>query len=264
MHLLQQSWTLKNGVEIPMIGYGTWQIFDGKKAVKTIQNALDIGYKHIDTAQMYENEISVGKAIKASPYNDSDIFITSKLLPGTNTYQGTIEAYHESLKKLNVKIIDLYLIHAPLPWDDDANVQIWKALENLYLEKRVRAIGVSNFSKRDLQKLMAKTSITPHVNQIRFHVGVDQSETIAFCNEKDIVVEAYSPLGKGGILDHPKVVKTAKKYNVTPAQLVLRFCLEKGTLPLPKSQNIHRMKENADLDFKLRDDDVAILSTIRT
>ncbi len=263
MKLLTETITLKNGVEMPIIGYGTWQIFEGKKAIKTFQNALDIGYRHIDTAQMYENESSVGKAIKASPYHHSDIFVTSKLLPGTNTYQGTINAYEDSLKKLEVDVIDLYLIHAPLPWDDNANIQVWKALENLYLNKRVRAIGVSNFSVQDLKKLIAKTSITPHVNQIRYHVGFDQADTIAFCKEKDIVVEAYSPLGKGSILELPQLVKIAKKYNTTPAQLAIRFCLDMGTIPLPKSQNVHRMKENADLDFKIMKDDLEALSKIR-
>ncbi len=256
MNILNETITLKNGVEMPIIGYGTWQIFDGKKAIRTIQNALDIGYKHIDTAQMYENEKSVGKAIKTSHYNHADIFITSKVLPGTNTYEGTIQAFNESMKRLDIDVMDLFLIHAPLSWDDEANVEVWRALEHLYSNKRVRAIGVSNFSAKDLEKLISKTSITPHVNQIRFHIGHFPKETLAYCQENDIVVEAYSPFGKGSILDHDTVVSMAKKYACTPAQLAMRFCLDKGTVPLPKSANVHRMKENVALDFTLSQEDL--------
>ncbi|MGI2326797.1 aldo/keto reductase [Planococcus sp. YIM B11945] len=262
-----KSFTFHNGVEIPNIGFGTWQI-PNEEAFDAVTIALKNGYTHIDTALAYQNEENVGKAIKSFELPREDVFITSKLPAQIKGYDETFKAFNETLSNLGVDYLDLYLIHAPWPWDEigkdctEENIQSWKAMEKLYNDGKIRAIGVSNFSETDIQALLDACDIVPMANQIPFYIGRDQESLLAFCNERNILVEAYSPLATGQILNSPVIVEMADKYGVTPAQLCIRYCLERGTLPLPKSTNEDRIIENSQLDFQISADDLDKLNAI--
>ncbi|ALS77368.1 2,5-diketo-D-gluconic acid reductase [Planococcus kocurii] len=259
-----QVFTFHNGVAVPNIGFGTWQI-PNEEAYGAVTIALKTGYTHIDTALAYKNEENVGKAIKDFDISRENVFITSKLPAQTKGYEATLAAFEETVSNLDVDFLDLYLIHAPWPWDDigkdctEGNIESWKAMEKLYKEGKIRAIGVSNFAESDIQALMDACEIVPMANQIPFYVGRVQKSLLAFCAKHNMVVEAYSPLATGQILDSPKLKKMATKYDVTPAQLCIRYCLEKNTLPLPKSTNEERILENSQLDFTISPEDVQIL-----
>jgi diketogulonate reductase-like aldo/keto reductase len=268
MSILKESFTLSNGVKIPKIAFGTWQIPNGDIAYDAVRVALKHQYRHIDTAANYQNEPSVGKAIRDSGIPRGDIFVTTKLESYIKTYQGALDAFDKTLKDLGLSYVDLYLIHAPWPWSeigkncDKGNVEVWKAFEEIYKSGRAKAIGVSNFNVSDLQNILDHSEITPHVNQIQLFIGRDQSETEDFCKKHKILVEAYSPLGTGSILNKPEVIHMAKKYNVTPAQICIRYCLEKHTLPLPKSTHESRIVENSHVDFSISIDDMNLLKSI--
>ncbi len=268
MKLLTETYTMVHGVEIPKIGFGTWQIKPGDDAYQSVLTALKVGYRHIDTAQNYGNEADVGKAIKASGLDRDDVFITSKLESFIKSYDETLKAFEGTLARLGVDYLDLYLIHAPWPWDkigmncDEGNVAAFKAMEKLYKDGKIRAIGVSNFSVRDLQNIIDHCEVVPHVNQIAYFIGLDNEAVHDFCDEHNILVESYSPLAIGQALDHPVIKDMAKKYKRTPAQICIRYLLELGTVPLPKSTHEHRMKENADVDFTISEADMTILKGI--
>ena len=253
--------TFHNEVKIPDIGFGTWQI-PNEEAYAAVTTALENGYTHIDTALAYKNEENVGKAIKDFNISREDVFITSKLPAQTKGYDVTLEAFEETISNLGVDYLDLYLIHAPWPWDEigkdctEGNIESWKAMEKLYKDGKIRAIGVSNFSESDIQALLDACEVVPMANQIPFYIGRDQASLLQFCNQHDIVVEAYSPLATGQILNSPEIKEMASKYGVTPAQLCIRYCLEHGTLPLPKSTNEARIIENSQLDFSISPEDV--------
>lgn len=260
---------LANGVKMPKIGFGTWQIPNGEVAYNATLSAIKAGYIHIDTAHAYGNEESVGKAIKDSGIERDELFITTKLPSHIKDYEGTLKHFDESITSLGLEYIDLYLIHAPWPWSEigkdcrEGNVLAFKAMIELYNSGKVRAIGVSNFNKYDIENVITHTNFVPHVNQIEFHIGIDQSETLEYCASKNILVQAYSPLGTGKILNTPTIIEMAKKYDVTPAQLSIRYCLEKNTVPLPKTITPSRMVENSLVDFKIEDKDVKILDTVK-
>ncbi|ANU21965.1 aldo/keto reductase [Planococcus donghaensis] len=260
----EQFFTFHNGVPIPKIGFGTWQI-PNEEAYDAVTIALKTGYTHIDTALAYKNEENVGKAIKDFNISRENVFITSKLPAETKGYEETLKAFEETISNLGVDFLDLYLIHAPWPWDDigkdctAANIESWKAMEKLYKEGKIRAIGVSNFAESDIQALVDACEIVPMANQIPFYVGRDQKSLLQFCAKHDIVVEAYSPLATGQVLDSLELKEMAAKYDVTPAQLCIRYCLEKNTLPLPKSTNEDRILENSQLDFSISPEDVEAL-----
>lgn len=268
-HIKYETYVLSNGVHIPKIGFGTWKIKEGDEAYHAVSNALQIGYRHIDTATVYRNEKSVGRAIKDSKLPREDIFVTTKLPAEIKGYDSTFEQFNMSLTKLGLTYIDLYLIHAPWPWNDigrdctKGNIESWQAIIKLYQEKKIRAIGVSNFGIDDIQSLITATGFVPHVNQIPFYVGKPQDELRAFCREKGILIEAYSPLMSGLIFKMNVVNDLAKKYNVTPAQIALRYTLEQGTLPLPKSTHTDRMQENMALDFAIDEEDIRLLSSVK-
>lgn len=261
------KFTFHNGVTIPPLGFGTWQISNAD-AYEAVTLALKNGYTHIDTALAYQNEESVGKAIKDFDLDREELFITSKLPAQTKGYEETLEAFEKTITNLGVDYLDLYLIHAPWPWDEkgkdctEGNIQSWKAMEKLYQDGKIRAIGVSNFSESDIQSLIDSCDIVPMANQIPFYIGRDQDSLLAFCNKHDVVVEAYSPLATGQILNSPEIKGMAEKYKATPAQICIRYCLEKNTLPLPKSSHEERMIENSQLDFSLSDEDLATLDAI--
>jgi len=268
MDFSKQTFTLNNGVKIPIVGYGTWQIFNSQETVDIFKEAIRSGYIHFDTATLYENEISLGKAINESQIPRETFFVTSKVLSKVKTYEGTIEAFEQSLKDLNFDYLDLYLIHAPSPMYDregnynKENIEVWKALEKLYKDGRVRAIGVSNFSVQDLKNIMKYTEIKPMVNQIRYFAGYTQNEIVDYCQKNDILIQAYSPLGVGKLLKNSVVKDIASKHQVSAAQIAIKFCLENNVLPLPKTKTPSRMKENLKLDFKLSQEDINRLNNL--
>ena len=269
MKTIQQVYTLKNGVKMPKVGFGTWQIPDGEVCFTAVSQALKHGYRHIDTAAAYRNERSVGEAIRASGLKREEVFVTSKLQSHIKSYQETLDAFEKTLQELNMTYLDLYLIHAPWPWNDmgkdckAGNIQAYKAMEKLYREGKIRTIGVSNFSPDDLDNILKHCEIIPHVNQISFFIGNNQQETHEYCDAKGILVEAYSPLAIGYALSNQTIQTMSQKYHVTPAQLCIRYCIDKGTAPLPKSIHESRIIENTGLDFEIKKEDIEFLDTIK-
>ena len=256
---------LNNGKEIPSIGFGTFRLKEEVEDV--VINAIEVGYKMIDTAASYLNEEYVGNAIKKTKVDRKDLFITGKLWNDSREFEKIVEACKETLKKLNVDYLDLYLVHWPAspvlyPNWKEINANVWKALEYLYEEGLVKSIGVSNFKKSQLEELMKVAKIKPMVNQIEFHIGFMQEETLKYCQENDILVEAWSPCGGGKLLKKEIIKEMAEKYNVSPAKLCLRWCVEHGVIPITKSTNIDRMKDNFNLyDFKISKEDMNILDS---
>lgn len=267
MKQLTEVYTLYNGVKIPKVGYGTWQI-PNSDAYQTTLDALSIGYRHIDTAKAYRNEKAVGKAIKDSGLNREDIFVTSKLPAEIKGYDVTLKAFNETISDLGLDYLDLYLIHAPWPWDKmgkdctKENIESWKAMEVLYKEGKIRSIGVSNFTPKDIQAILDNCDIVPMVNQIRYFIGLTQKETVEFCNKHNILVEAYSPLATGKVFNDQKIKEVADQLGVSVAQLCIRYCIEKGTLPLPKTTHKGRMEENASLEFEIPKESLDFLDTL--
>ncbi|GAA2078171.1 aldo/keto reductase [Pseudolysinimonas kribbensis] len=268
MSVLTDTLSLGNGVQIPQIGFGTWQIPDGPETYDSVRTALDAGYRHIDTAAAYGNEASVGRAVRDSGVPRDEIFITTKLRAEIKDAAGARAAFERSIQTLDLGVIDLYLIHAPWPWtaigsDHRAgNIEVWKVFEELYDAKKVRSIGVSNFDVADLESLGSETDITPHANQIRWFIGNTQPETTAWCAEHGVLVEGYSPLATGKLLDDERLSALAEKYGVSVAQLSIRYLLEHGVLPLPKSVTPERIRANGELDFDIAPDDVATLDAL--
>ncbi len=267
--IINETYSLSNGVKIPKIGLGTWQVKDGDEVYKSVLAALRNGYRHIDTAQGYQNEKGVGQAVRDSGVPRQEIFVTSKLESDIKTYEGAKEAFKNTLKELGFEYLDLFLIHAPWPWSnmgqncDEGNVLAYKAMEELYNEGLIRAIGVSNFEQKHLENILNNTDIVPHVNQIGYFIGLDQSETINYCEERNIFIEAYSPLGIGFLLSNTDIKQVADKYHKSSAQICIRYLLQKNVAPLPKSVNEHRIIQNKEVDFKISDEDMAFLDTIK-
>ena len=264
---LTETYTLANGMTIPKVGFGTWQSKDGEEAYQAVKTALEVGYRHIDTAAVYGNEESVGRAIKDSGIAREDLFITTKLW-AVGTTEDARAALDESLKKLGLDYVDLYLIHWPNPKAfrpnfAERNAAVWKAMEEGVWDKKVRAIGVSNFHPRHLEPLLEVAEIKPVVNQIMVNPSDQQEEVVAFNKAHDILTEAYSPLGTGKIFAVTELTDIADKYGKTVAQVVLRWSLHKGYLPLPKSVTASRIKENADIfDFDLTEEDIAFIDSL--
>lgn len=260
--------TLYNGVTIPACGFGTWQIENGDTAYNSTMWALKAGYRHIDTAYAYENEESVGKAIKDSGLKREEVFVTTKLPSHIKTYEGAIKHFHESLKNLGLDYIDLYLIHAPWPWSnigencDEGNIEAWKAFIDLYNQKLIRSIGVSNFSIRDIENIVNATGVKPMANQIRYFIGNTQKELTKYCQDNDILVEAYSPFATGGLLDNQKIQEIANKYNTDIPHICLQFCIQNNTLPLPKSTHEERIKGNLVTGFTIEQEDMDYLNSL--
>ena len=263
-----EFYTLYNGVTIPKIGFGTWQVAEGEEAYNSVTYALKVGYRHIDTAHAYGNEASVGRAIADSGIDRKDIFVTTKLPSHIKDYQGTMQHFNQSLTSLGLEYIDLYLIHAPWPWSDigtdctQGNIQAWKAMIELYNAGKIRSIGVSNFHPADMQALIDATGVVPMVNQIRYFIGNTQPAIVDYCNQHNILIQAYSPLATGEIVNNEQLQPLAQKYGVTVAKICLRYCLQKGTLPLPKSTNEGRIAQNLELDSTIDQDDMTFLDNI--
>jgi diketogulonate reductase-like aldo/keto reductase len=266
---LNDCFTLHNGVQIPCVGFGTWQTPNGETAVSAVKDAIANGYRHIDTAAGYGNEESVGIAVKQSGIAREAIFITSKLQNSEHGYENTMAAFEQTMKNLDMDYLDLYLIHWPNPikyrdhWQE-ANAGTWKAFEELYTAGRIRSIGISNFHPHHIDELMKTATIAPMVNQIRLCPGDTQDEVVAYCKDRNILLQAYSPLGTGLIFEVPEMKDLAQMYGKTIAQICIRWSLQMGFLPLPKSVTESRIKENADVfDFKLSAQDVQVISNLK-
>ena len=263
------GYKLSNGVMIPCIGFGTWQTPDGDTAVKAVKAAIAAGYRHIDTAQGYGNEQSVGVGVKQSGVARDELFITTKLSTAQHGYDKAMKAFEGSLKKLDIDYLDLFLIHWPNPIGVRDNWQealkgTWKAFEELYAAKKIRSIGVSNFHKRHLDPLLENATVAPMVNQIRLCPGDTQDEVVEYSRKLGILLEAYSPFGVGKIFEVPEMVALSEKYGKTIAQICIRWSLQRGYLPLPKSVTPERIAQNLEVfDFDLSDDDVKLIADLK-
>ena len=267
--VLQETYTLANGVQIPKLGLGTWFIADDA-APEAVRQAVKLGYRHIDTAQAYENEAGVGRGVRTCGLTRQEIFVTTKLAAEAKTYTEAARAIDDSLEKMGLDSIDLMLIHSPQPWADfrggdysEGNREAWRAMEDAYLAGKLRAIGVSNFKVEDLQNIFAACRVKPMVNQLLVHVGNTPLELMDFCRKNGILVEAYSPVAHGEILKSPEVASMAEKYGVTVPQLCIRYDLQLGTLPLPKTANPRHMEDNAQVDFEITPEDMEILKAMK-
>lgn len=259
---------LNDMIYIPGIGFGTYKL-TGEEGKQAILDALEVGYRLIDTAQMYKNEEQVGQAIQESGIARDQIFITSKLENSVRGYDATIQAVEQSLKKLQTDYVDLFLLHWPIPKDykedwQEMNNETWKALEKLVAEEKILAIGVSNFYPLHIEALEEYATIPPAVNQIRLTVGDCKEDLVKYCQDKGIVIEAYSPLGRGEAFENEELKAIAKKYNKSVAQVMLRWSIQKGFIPIPKSSHKQRMQENIDIyDFSLTEEEMLTLSAIK-
>ncbi|AVL00709.1 aldo/keto reductase [Pediococcus inopinatus] len=266
MSVLTDTFELANSVKIPKVGFGTWQTPAGDVAYQAVLNALKVGYRHIDTAKAYGNEADVGRAVRDSGIARDQIFVTSKLPAQTKTYDGAMADFESTFNKLDIDYVDLYLVHAPWPWSqvgkdcDKENVEVWRAMQDIYASGRVKAIGVSNFNVHDLKNVLADAKVKPMVNQIQYYVGYTEPKITSFAKENGILVEAYSPLATGGLLKNDQMLTLAKKYDVEVAQLALRFCLQNGILPLPKAVGQSHIEDNAKLDFEISEEDMKTLN----
>lgn len=246
--------TLNNGVRMPWLGLGVYKAEDGEEVERAVKEAIKIGYRSIDTAAFYDNERGVGNAVRDSGTPREALFITTKVWNDDHGYDETLYAFEDSLKKLDFTYVDLYLIHWPVT---GKYKETWKALERIYDEKLARAIGVSNFQVHHLQDLMVGANVKPAVNQVEFHPRLTQNELRQFCKSEQIQLEAWSPLTRGRIFNHPTIQELAEKYQKTPAQLLLRWDLQHKVVTIPKSVRPHRIQENADIfDFELTPDDI--------
>lgn len=270
--MLFENYVLYNGVKIPKLGLGTWFIPDDR-AAQAVCEAVKIGYRHIDTAQAYENERGVGEGIRTCGLPRQEIFVTTKLAAEIKTYEEAVKAIDSSLEKMGLEYIDLMLIHSPQPWTkfredvrsfDKGNREAWRAMEDAYKAGKLRAIGVSNFEKEDLENILVSCTVKPMVNQLLVHISNTPEELIAYNQANDTLVEAYSPIGHGEVLKNSDIQAMAQKYGVSAARLCIRYTLQLGLLPLPKTENQSHMADNADVDFVISEEDMELLKNIET
>jgi diketogulonate reductase-like aldo/keto reductase len=268
MSVLERKVKLNDGTEIPVLGLGTWQT-DPKVTARVVKDAIDAGYRHIDTASAYQNEAGVGEGIRASGIDREKIYVTSKIRAELKTFEEARDQIKDSLDKLGTGYIDLMLIHAPVPWREMGdrqkgnrhadNREVWRALEEAVREGRVRSIGISNFNNDDTQNILNHCSIRPAVNQICYHIGYREPEIADYCHRNGILVEAYSPIATGELLKNEEVKAVAEKYNVSTAQLSIAFTLQECDISLPKTTHKEYMIENAKVDFTISDEDMETL-----
>lgn len=267
--ILDETYTLSNGVTIPKLGLGTWMIEDDK-AAQVVRDAAAIGYRHFDTAEGYGNERGVGEGIRTCGVARDKLFVTTKLEAAYKTYAEAKAGIDGSLKDSGLDYIDLMIIHSPQPWTDfregehffEGNLEAWRALEEAHKAGKLRAIGVSNFEKIDLDNILDNGTVKPAVNQILVHVGNTPLDLIDYTQSKGVLVEAYSPIAHGKILDRKDIAALAEKYGVTVPQLCIRYCLQLGLLPLPRTATPAHMRNNADVDFEISDADMATLKNV--
>ncbi|MDO3431409.1 aldo/keto reductase [Rhizobium sp. CBN3] len=268
--ILEETFTLANGVAIPKLGLGTWRIPD-TETMRVVRDAIELGYSHIDTAQAYGNEHGVGEGLRKSGASRDQIFVTTKLAAECKRYGDAKERIDGSLQELGLDHIDLMLIHSPQPWAEfregehffEGNLEAWRALEEAYREGKLRAIGVSNFERADLDNLFDNGAVAPMVNQVLAHVGNTPFDLIEYSQSKGMLVEAYSPVAHGAVLNNSDLGALAGKYGVSIAQLCIRYCLQLGLLPLPKTVTAAHMRDNAAVDFMISDEDMKTLKGTR-
>lgn len=259
MKNIQDCAILNNGVAVPWLGLGVYKAEDGYEVIQAVQTALHQGYRHIDTAALYNNEIGVGQAIRECGIPREELFITTKVWNSDQGYETTLQAFESSRRKLGLDVIDLYLVHWPVK---DKFVETWRALEKLYKEGLVRAIGVSNFQIHHLQEIFKVSDIVPVVNQVECHPLLSQKPLHAFCNANQIQLEAWSPIMRGN-LDIPVLNELASKYGKSNAQVVIRWHLQNGVMVIPKSTKSHRIQENANVyDFEISEEDIQRIDTL--
>lgn len=265
--VLQETYTLNNGLEIPKLALGTW--FIGNDVVgEAVKEAVKLGYRHIDTAQAYQNEQGVGEGVRNSGIAREELFITTKLAAEVKSYDEAVASIDKSLETLGLDYIDLMIIHSPKPWANfledkqynEGNLEAWKALEEAYEAGKVKAIGLSNFEIDDVKNILENGKVKPAVNQILAHISNMPLDLIEYCESNNILVEAYSPIGHGELLKNEKIQELAQKYGVSIPQLAIRFCIQHGLLPLPKTANPAHMKNNAELDFQISESDMEMLN----
>ncbi|MGW4404759.1 aldo/keto reductase [Nonomuraea sp. NPDC004702] len=268
MTILNETYTLSNGVQIPRLGLGTWFI-DDDQAAGAVREAVGIGYRNIDTAQAYGNERGVGEGVRTAGVPRDELFVSTKLAAEIKDHDRAVAAIDGSLEKLGLDYVDLMLIHSPQPWDDfrgddyaEGNRQAWRALEEAHEAGRIRSIGVSNFLQQDLESLLRGATVTPHVNQLLVHAGNTPTELLAYCADRQILVEAYSPIAHGEILRNAELAAMAEKYGVTVPQLCIRYTLQLGTVSLPKTSNPEHMRSNAEVDFEISEADMDTLKNL--
>ena len=266
---LQDTYTLSDGVKIPRIGFGTWQMPNDEHTTKVVENAINVGYRHIDTAQMYGNEEAVGQGIKNSGMTREELFVTTKLNNPNHTYELAKNSIDESLKLLQLDYIDLFIIHWPNPkafrenWAE-SNIESWRAMEEAHKAGKIRSLGVSNFMPHHLDALVDHVDVMPTVNQILLNPSEMQPETVARNKELNILSEAYSPLGTGKIFDLDEMKILSEKYNKSIAQVAIRWSLQHGFLPLPKTSTLSRAAENVDVfDFEISEGDMKLIDGLK-
>lgn len=264
---IHDTYTLNNGVKFPCIAFGTYKAATGDN-VETLKMAIECGYRYFDTASFYGTEEYLGRAVKESGIPREEIFIASKMWKDEMGYEGAKEAFLRSLKNLRTDYLDLYLIHWPLPAPDcetwkALDIETWKALEELYGEGKVKAIGLSNFLPHHIENLLENSRIKPMVDQLEFHPGYNQAAAVRYCKEHEIQVQAWSPIGRGRVLEDEMIVKLASKYGVSPAQICLKYALQRDVVPLPKSSSAERMRQNQDLfSFEISKEDMYRIDTM--
>lgn len=268
--IFNETLELNNGVKIPKLALGTWLI-DDDKASKAVEEAIKIGYRHIDTAQAYGNERGVGEGIRNSGISREEIFVTSKVAAENKSYESAMASIDETIRKMNIGYIDMMIIHSPQPWMEvnqsdnryyEENKAVWRALEDALNAGKLRAIGVSNFLEEDLESLLPSCKIKPMVNQILAHISNTPLELIKYCQDNGIVVEAYSPVAHGEAMKNPVITKMAEKYGVSVPQLCIKYDLQLDMVVLPKTANPEHMKTNSELDFTISDEDMELLKNI--
>jgi diketogulonate reductase-like aldo/keto reductase len=267
--ILEEKYTLSSGVKIPKLGLGTWFI-SNKDVVQAVKDAAKIGYRHIDTAQAYRNERGVGDGIRACGVNREEMFVATKLAAEIKSYEKAVASIDESLQKMGLDYIDMMIIHSPQPWTEfrgeecffEGNCAAWRALEEAYKAGKLRAIGLSNFEERDIDNILESCSVKPMVNQILAHISNTPAELIQYTQDKGILVEAYSPIAHGELLKNHQVAEIADKYGVSVPQLSIRYVLQLGLLPLPKTANPEHMKSNAEVDFVISEEDMDHLKNV--
>ena len=270
MTIFDETYTLNNGVKIPKIGFGTWMIEDNDDAAKAVETAIKVGYRHIDTAEAYGNEIGVGHGVRNAGVPREDIFVTTKLQAEFKSYEEAVAAIDRSLNDLNLDYIDMMIIHSPKPWVEfqnderffEGNLAAWRALSEAQAAGKIRAIGVSNFDEIDLQNILDNSDVKPAVNQVLAHIGNVPFSVFEYAQKNDIQIEAYSPFGHGEMLKNKNLQQMANKYGVSVAQLGIRYLLQLNTLPLPKATSEAHMTANATVDFTISDDDMAMLNKV--
>lgn len=270
--MFNKNLVLSNGVEIPQLALGTWLI-DDEVVADAVKSAIEIGYTHVDTAQAYGNERGVGEGVRTSGFDRDKIFVTTKVAAEHKDYKSAADGIDESLRKMGLDYIDMMIIHSPQPWievnqsDDryiEGNRQAWRALEDAYKAGKLRAIGISNFLMEDINNLWEAAEIKPMVNQVLCHISNTPLDLINYCQDKGIIMEAYSPVAHGEAMKNPKIAEMAKKYGVSVPQLCIRYDIQLGMIVLPKTANPEHMKTNADVDFEISTEDMEVLKAVET